>query len=198
MLVLTGAEVHFLTIASMEQCFGFVLESVGNTGVFYLSLSNAHRFKAFSALHPTSPVRRLWVHRKVGGDRAATTAHNWPQAFRVFGVCLPKPLPHAVEFCFPGVDSTCLPMGSGECIPCFALLAWAVFTSPVKLSSIATHKTSHFSYSLPHSTTGIVNGWVGLSCWLGLEHIWNWTTAKTCKLKTKKNEGIKMHLKIYS
>lgn len=58
-LVLTGVEVHFLTVPSMGLCFEFVLETVDNTGMFYLSLSNAHRFKAFSALHPTSPVRRL-------------------------------------------------------------------------------------------------------------------------------------------
>lgn len=31
-----------------------------------------------------------------------------------------------------------------------------------------------------------VNGWVGLSCWLGSKHIQKWTTAKACKLKTKK------------
>lgn len=122
MLDLTGADIHFLTVASMGRSFGFVLETVDNTGMFYLSLSNAHSFKAFSALHPASPAR-LGRHRKVGGDRAATTAHSWPQAFGVFGVCLPEPLPHAVELCSPGVDSTCLPMGSGECIPCFALLA---------------------------------------------------------------------------
>lgn len=126
-------------------------------------------------------------HRKVGGDRDATTAHNCPLTTGIQRV-----------WCLSSSDTLA---GSG------ALLSWgwlnlptdgkwwmhsvfcfACMNSLISLLNCLPSQPTRFysSYSLPHSTSGRVNGWVGLSYWLGLKNIQNWTTAKACKLKTKK------------
>jgi len=46
--------------------------SVGNTGMFLLLLSSAHRVRAFSAPHTAPSVRGQGVHKKLGGDTART------------------------------------------------------------------------------------------------------------------------------
>ena len=51
--------------------------SVDNSGVVLLLLSSASTAsKAFSASHPTPPVRSLGVHKKLGGDTAGTADPN--------------------------------------------------------------------------------------------------------------------------
>ena len=57
--------------------------SVDNTGMFLLLLSSAYSVKAFSASHTIPPVRRLGVHKKLGGDTAGTADPNWPKGYSI-------------------------------------------------------------------------------------------------------------------
>lgn len=74
---------------------------------------------------------------------------------------------------FPrGWLSTCLPWGSGEWIPCFALLQHS-FCFPYWSVSISTHEFCHFysADSLLHPIMGEwVSSCVGLTCQLRLNH----------------------------
>ena len=67
--------------------------------------------------------------------------------------------------------NSCLPMGSSELIPCFALLACTPFAFLIKL--FLSHEFSHFypSHSLPNPTGGSVTEWlIGLSGHMRLNH----------------------------
>lgn len=155
-LVLTGAEVHFLTVASMGLCFGFLLETVDNSGMFYLSLSSAHRFKAFAALHPTSPARRLGVHRKVGKEmwQLPTSDHRHSE-------CLVFVFPSHMQRSSALLSLT-QPACQWEVVNAFFVLLCLHEQFLLSLLNfISTHETSHFSYSLPHSTSGSVREWLG-------------------------------------
>lgn len=61
-LALAGVEFISFTVAGQEMCLGFVLKSVDNTGMFSLLLS-----RGYTPLPPTPPVRRLGMHKKLGG-----------------------------------------------------------------------------------------------------------------------------------
>ena len=103
--------------------------------------------------HPT----RLGVHKKLGGDTARTADPNWPKGYSMpYGVMLSNInlgeeegrggcleswcLSSQVTITHDGALlswrwlNTCLPTGSSEWIPCFALLVRTAFALPIKLS----------------------------------------------------------------
>lgn len=69
-LAFARLEFTFFTGDCMVLCFGVVTKIVlVRHGCFSCCL---HRVKAFSVPHTTPPVRRLEVHKKLGGDAAQT------------------------------------------------------------------------------------------------------------------------------
>ena len=147
----------------------------------------------FSASHPTPPASRLGLHKKLGVDAAGTADPNWPKGYSILcdvilkhggrrkkGVCSEWwHLSSQVTITRDGALlswrwlNTCLPMGSAERIPCFALLACMAFTLPIKLS--LSQPTSFFTFTLLIlSPIPLWGKWVSecmeLGCWLGLNH----------------------------
>lgn len=150
-LVLAGAELLFFIIPGMRLCFGFVLETVDNSGIFSLSLSST-----YTAPRPflfLSPPHQCVVR----GTQEVGRGHSldsWPQ--------LTKGIPHMM-LCSPYKSggrrngecweswhlssvthdgallswswlTTCLPMGNSELIPWFTLLVCTASALLIKLS----------------------------------------------------------------
>ena len=68
MLVFAGIELISFIVASIGLCFGFVLETqLIIQGCLVTAQQGLHRVKAFSASHPTPPVSRVGVHKKLEG-----------------------------------------------------------------------------------------------------------------------------------
>ena len=159
-LILAGIELIFFIVASRGLCFGFVLKTVLITQrCFHHCWA-----KAFSASHPTPPARRLGVHKKLGRDTAGTADPTWPKGYSIpYGSCSVYKaggrrrkgggIFGVMVFIFPsnlmcdGAPlswrwlNTCLPMGSREWIPCFALLVHS-FCFTYSTVFISTHEFS--------------------------------------------------------
>jgi len=123
--------------------------------MFSLLLSSAYtESRPFLLLTP--PVGGLGVHKKLGGDTSGTADPNWPKGYPTpYDVILSNNqlgkeegrrdhsewwhLSSQVTVMLDGALlscrwlNTCLPVGSSEWIPYFALLACAVFSLPIKL-----------------------------------------------------------------
>ena len=131
--------------------------------------------QAFSLSHASLPASRLRLGKRLGGAAARTADPSWPRG---------NPLQHCAHqdklgeggrregrsewwcvssrvtvVCDKALLSwrclnTCLPMGSWEWIPYFALLARAAFALPVKwsLSQLTSFLNFCLSDALPHPT----------------------------------------------
>lgn len=58
-------------------------DSMTNTDVLVIADQSLHWVKDFSISHPTPPVRRLGVHKRLRGDRARTADSNWPVGYSI-------------------------------------------------------------------------------------------------------------------
>lgn len=63
-LVFAGVEFIFFTVAAKDMYLGFVLKNVDYIGMLSLVLSKDYTF-----LPPTPPVRRLGMHKNLGGTQ---------------------------------------------------------------------------------------------------------------------------------
>ena len=170
-LVLAGTELIFFIVANMGLCFGFVLKTVliiqECFSYCWAVLTQSQGLCCFSH-HPTS--------EEAGGAQEAGRGHSWdswPQLTKGIFHTIWHHAQHiklgkeegrgghlewwrlssqVTVMCDGALLSrrwlnTCLPMGSGEWIPCFALLACAAFALPIKLS--LSQPTSFLTCTLP-------------------------------------------------
>jgi len=96
---------------------------VGNTGMFYLLLNSVHALsRTLVFLILTSPVSRLGVHKKLGGDTTGTADPNQQKGYSIlyevmlskkssveegvqsYGVCLPRKSLTVMQPIFPEND----------------------------------------------------------------------------------------------
>ena len=150
--------VNFLRSSWYGAMFWICAEdSVGNTGMFSLLLSSAYTEPRPFLLLPPPHQRggwggiRSWEGTQLGQltptDQRDIPDHKMScSAYKAGGrrrkrgvvqsdgICLPKRLLGMMEPCFPEMAEHLPDMGSGEGIPCFALLACTAFAFPITLS----------------------------------------------------------------
>lgn len=80
MLVLAGIETIFFIVSGMGLCFGFGLKTALTIEMFLLIVSNAYTesrpFFPSLPFSPSSTVRRVGVHKHLGGDTAGAVDPN--------------------------------------------------------------------------------------------------------------------------
>lgn len=146
--------------------------------------------RPFSALHPTPSVsgwgttrtgrghswdswawltpgvsQPIWAHAQhteLGAGGANGRCSEWCHLF--LEVCVRC---DGVLLCWRWLNS-CLPVGSGEWTPCSALLVHVAFA--IKLPVSQVFSCSSFRFSPLCHWWGWASGYVGLSCWLWLNH----------------------------
>lgn len=150
--------VVFITVACVGLWFVFVLETVLiRQGCFYYCWAGLQRPKAFSAPQPTPPATMLWVHKELRRDSPGRGQLSPTDPRRHSRPDKPCSAYKAVErrgkegtlwWCLSswvsithdGAQiswrwvSTCLPMGRGEWILCFASSFCTAFLLHIELS----------------------------------------------------------------
>ena len=148
--------------AMFSICTG---NSVDKIGKFSLLLSSVYSVRAFSASHTTSLRRGLGVYKRLGEDKARRSEQLIHGIFhtishRAQNIELRKEEGREghLEWCHLSSQVTirvllswrwlnsCLPVGSGDWIPCLALLVCVAFVLPFK-PSLSQHRVFSHLYS---------------------------------------------------